>query len=73
MGLIHTRSHHFVEHTPVERRNTFFQSAVVAQGQRDKNAAASFAANTLKLLGNRSFGYQKMDCSHHSKYCLIDK
>ena len=50
------------------------QSAVDARRQGDENPNSSVAAETIKLLANRSYGYQVMDRSRRivTKY-LTDK
>ena len=42
------------------------QSTVTARCQRDKNPNSSVVAEAMKLLANSSFGYEFLDCSHHS-------
>ena len=72
--LFRTKIHRFVEYTPKKCFNIFVQSAVDARRQGDKNPNSSVAAETMKLLANRSYGYQIFDRSWHTvtKY-LTDK
>ena len=38
-----------------------------ARREGDKNTSSSVVAETMKLIGNSSYGYQFMDRSKHSK------
>ena len=38
-----------------------------ARREADKNTSSSVVADTMKLIGNSSYGYQIMDRSKHSK------
>ena len=42
------------------------QSAVIGRREKDENANSSVVAETMKLLANRSYGYQIMDRSGHT-------
>ena len=69
-----TKTHRFVEYTSKKCFNSFVQSAVGARRQSDENRNSSVVAETLKLLANRSYGYQIMDRSRHTvTKCLTDE
>ena len=55
--------------------NTFFQSAVTARREGDKNPNSSVVVETMKLLANKYFGYQIMDRSRQTvkKYLSKEK
>ena len=74
LGLVCTKIHRFVQHTPKNCFNSFVQSAVDARRQGDENPNSSVVAETMKLLANSSYGYQIMNRSQHTvtKY-LSDK
>ena len=74
LGLVCRKIHRFVQYTPRKCFNSFVQSAVDARRQGDKNPISSVVAQTMKLLANRSYGYQIIDRSRHTltKY-LSDK
>ena len=59
---------------PEKYFNNLVQSVVDARRADDGNPISGIVAETMKLLGNGSFGYQIMDRSKHSitKY-LCDK
>ena len=42
------------------------QSAVNARREEDENLNSSVVAETMKLMANRSYGYQIMDHSRHT-------
>ena len=56
----------FVQYTPEKGFESFVNSVVEAQ-EGDKNTSSSVVAETIKLIGNSSYGYQIMDRSKHSK------
>ena len=74
LGLVCTKTHRFVEHTPKKCFNSFVQSAVDTRRQGDENPNSSVVAETMKLLAKSSYGYQIMNRSRHTvtKY-LSDK
>ena len=74
LDLVCTKKHRFVEYTLKKCFNSFVQSAMDAGRQGDENPNSSVLAETMKLLANRSYGYQIMDRSRHTvtKY-LTDK
>ena len=45
----------------------FFQLVVDARRVGDENSESSVVAETMKLLGNNSYGYQIMDRSKHAE------
>ena len=53
----------FVQNTLRKCFNTFLQSVVDARRGGDENPHSSVVAETMKLLGNSSYGYQIMDRS----------
>ena len=65
----------FVEYTPVKCLNKFVQSAVNARREADENPNSGVVAETMKVLGNNSYGYQFMDRSRHivTKFLSDDK
>ena len=62
-----TRIYGFVQHTPRKFFNTFVQSVVGARRGGEKNLDSSVVAETMKLLGKSSYGYQIMDKSKHTE------
>ena len=75
LALVITKQHRFVEYTPKKCFNSFVQAAVDARRQGDKNPNSSVVAETMKLLANRSYGYQIKERSRHTvtKYLTEDK
>ena len=67
LGLRCTKIHRFVEYTPQKCFNGFVQSVVDARREGDENPDSSVVAETMKLLGNSSYGYQFMDRSRHTQ------
>ena len=55
----------FIEYTPQKCFNGFLQSVVDARREGDGNPDSGIVAETMKLLGNSSYGYQIMDQSRH--------
>ena len=66
LGLVCTKIHRFVEYTPKNCFNRFVQAAVDARRKGDENPNSSVVAETMKLLGNSSYGYQIMNRSQHT-------
>ena len=58
-----------------EMPNNFVQSVVDARREIDENPLSGVVAETMKLLGNSSYGYQIMDRSSHTitKYLNDEK
>ena len=75
LGLVCKKIHRFVQYTPRKCFNNFVKSAVDARRQGDENPKSSVVAETMKLLANRSYGYQIMDRSRHTvtKYLNDEK
>ena len=75
LGLEFTRIYRFVQYTPRKSINTFVQSVVDARRGGDKNPDSSVVAETMKYLGNSSYGYQIMDRSKipETKYLNDEK
>ena len=65
LGLVITKIHRFVEYTPRKCFNSFVH-AVDARRKGDENPNSSVVAETMKLLGNSSYGYQVMNRSRHT-------
>ena len=66
LGLQSTKIHRFVQYTPRKVFNNFVQSVVDARQAGDENPLSGVVAETMKLLGNSSYGYQIMDRSKHT-------
>ena len=66
LGLPCTKIHRFVQYTPHKVINSFVQSVVDARRAGDENPLSGVVAETMKLLGNSSYGYQIMDRSKHT-------
>ena len=75
LGLQCTKIYRFVQYSPQKGFNKFVQSVVVARKQGDENPLSGVVAETMKLLGNSSYGYQIMDRSCHTitKYLKYEK
>ena len=67
IGLKCTKIYRFVQYTPKIYFNNFVQSVVDARRAVDENPDSSVVAETMKLLGNSSYGYQIMDRSRHTE------
>ena len=61
-----TKIYRFVQRTPRKVFNSFVQSVVDASRADDENPLSGVAAETIKILGSSSFGYQIMDRSKHT-------
>ena len=66
-GLRCFKIQRFIEYTPQKCFNGFVQSVVDARREGDENPDSSVVAETMKLLGNSSYGYQIMDRSRHTE------
>ena len=66
LGLQCTKIHRFVKYTRRKVFNNFVQSVVEARRAGDENPLFGVVAETMKLLGKSSYGYQKMDRSKHT-------
>ena len=55
-----------MQYQPQKCFNSFVQSVVDARRAGDENPDSSVVAETMKLLGNSSYGYQIMDRSRHT-------
>ena len=67
LGLKCTKIYRFIQYTPKKCFKIFFQSVVDARRAGDENLDYSVVAETMKLLGNSSYGYQSMDKSRHTE------
>ena len=59
LGLQCTKVHRFVQYTPREVFNSFVHSVVFSNRAGDENAVSGVVLETMKLLGNSSYDYQK--------------
>ena len=66
LGLQSTNVYRFVQYLPRKCFNKFVQSVVDARREGDENPLSGVVAETMKLLGNSSYGYQIMDRSRHT-------
>ena len=75
LGLQLIKIYSFVQYSPRKCFNKFVQSVVDARREGDKNPLSGVVAETMKLLGNSSFGYQITDRSRHTitKYLNDEK
>ena len=75
VGLQCTKIYRFVQYAPRNGFNNFVQSVIDARREGDENALSGVVAETMKLLGNSSYGYQIMDRSIHTitKYLNDEK
>ena len=75
LGIQCTKIYRFVEYTPRKYFNNFVQFVVDARREGDKNQHSGVVAETMKLLGNSSYGYHIMDRSRHliTKYLGDEK
>ena len=74
-GLQCTKIFRFVQYTPRNCFKVFVQSVFDARREGDENPLSGVVAETMKLLGNSSYGYQIMDRSRHAitKYLNDEK
>ena len=73
LGLRYTKIYRFVEYTPQKCLNDFVQSVADARRKGDENLDSSIVAETMKLLGNSSYGYQIMDRSRHTETLYLNE
>ena len=75
LGLQCIKIYRFVEYSPRKCFNNFVQSVVDARREGDENPLSGVVAETMKLLGNSSNGYQIRDRSRHTitKYLNDEK
>ena len=66
LGLQYTKIQRFVQYTPRKVLSNFVQSVVDARRAGDENPLSGVVAETMKFLGNSSYGYQIMDKSKHT-------
>ena len=66
LGLVCTKLHRVIQYTPKKCSNSFVQSSVDAKRQSEENPDSGVVAETVKLLANRSYGYQIIEKSWHS-------
>ena len=66
LGLQCTKIYRFVQYSPRKCFNNFVQSVVDARREGDENPLSGVVAETMKLLGNSTYGYQIMDRSRHT-------
>ena len=73
LGLVCKKNYRFVQSTPMKCFNNFFQSAVNARREGDKNPNSNVVVETMKLLPNKSFGYHIMDRIRHTVTKFLSK
>ena len=75
LGLQCSKVYRFVQYFPRKRFNKFVQSVADARREADENLLYGVVAETMKLLGNSSYGYQTMDRARHTitKYSNDEK
>ena len=66
-GLVLNQVYWFIQYTPENCFESFVNSVVEARRAEDKNTSSSVVAETTKLIGNYSYGYQIMDGYQQSK------
>ena len=66
LGLQCTKIYRFVQYSPRKCFNNFVQSVVDARREGGENPLSGVVAETMKLLGNSTYGYQIMDRSRHT-------
>ena len=66
LGLQCNKIYRFVQYSPRKCINNFVQSVVDARREGNENPLSGVVAETMKLLGNFSYGYQIMDRSRHT-------
>ena len=72
LGLRYTKIYRFIEYTPQKCFNAFVQSVVDTRREGDENPDSSVVAETMKLLGKSSYGYQIMDRSRHTETLYLN-
>ena len=74
-GLVLEDVHWFLQYNPRKSFGSFVQSVVSARRDGDRNQESTVVAETMKLIGNSSYGYQIMDRSRHTdtKYVVGSK
>ena len=75
LGLQFIKIFCFAQFTPRKKFNNFVLSFVDARREGNENPLSGVVAETMKFLGNSSYGYQIMDRSKHTitKYMNDDK
>ena len=66
LGLQCTKICRFIQYTPRKVFKSFVQSVVDGRWAGDENPLSGVVVETMKLLGNSSYGYQIMDTSKHT-------
>ena len=61
-----TKNYRFVQYSPRKCFINFVQSVIDARREGDENPLSGVVAETMKLLGNSSYGYQIIDRSRHT-------
>ena len=67
LGLQLTKTYQFVEYKPRECFNNIVQSVDDVRREGDENPRSAVVAETMKFLGNSSYGYQIMDRFRHTR------
>ena len=75
LGLQCKKIYRFVQYLPQKCFTKFVQSVVDARREEDENPFSGVVAETMKFLGNSSYGYQIMDRSRDTitKYLNDEK
>ena len=75
LGFHCTKIYRFVQYSPRKCSNIFVKSVFDDRREGDENPLSRVVAETMKLLGNSSYGYQIMDKSRHTitKYLNDEK
>ena len=66
LGFQCTKVYSFVQYLPRKCFNKFVQTVVYPRREGDENPFCDVVAETNKLLGNSTYGYQIMDRSRHT-------
>ena len=67
LSLKCNKNYRFVQYAPKKSFNFFVQSVVDARRTGDENPDSSAVTETMKLLGNSSYGHQIMDKKRHTE------
>ena len=72
LGLKIGSVYSFIEYEPETAFKSFVEDIVKARRHGDENPESSVVAETMKLIGNSSYGYQIMDRSRHSETVYLN-
>jgi hypothetical protein len=71
-GAVITKMYRFVKYQPDKCFESFVQSVVDARRAGDENTESAVQAETMKLLGNSSYGYQIMNRKKHKQVSYVE-